>query len=98
MAIQYKKNKTELIVYVKGEFDYAHGEKLCELIKQNAKEFNKVIINLEGVSYINTDGLQGLINTFNSLKDKRYLVEKLQDNIKEIFVKIGLLNLIPSSK
>ncbi len=98
MAIQYKKDKEELIVYVKGELDYDHGEKLYEFIKQKALEFNRIIINLERVSYVNTDGLQGLISTFNYLKNKKFLVEKLQDNIKEIFAKIGLLNLIPTGK
>ena len=95
MAIQYKKNKNEVIIYIRGELDYDHGDKLIDFIKQNCSEFGKIIINLESVSYINTDGLKGFINACNLLKERRFLIEKVQENIKEIFAKIGLLNLIP---
>jgi anti-anti-sigma factor len=98
MALQYKKNKNKYIIYIRGELDSEHGEKLIELIKQYSSEFHKIIINMESVSYLNTEGLKGFINAFNLLKGKESLVEKLQENIREIFVKIGLLNKLPYSK
>jgi len=64
MAIQYKKNKNEIIIYIVGELDYAHGEKLYEFVKQNSQIYSKVIINLERLSYINLEGLERLVNTY----------------------------------
>lgn len=95
MAIQYKKKRNEMIIYIRGELDYNHGDKLVEFIKQDCLEFGKIIINMESVSYVNIEGLEGLVNACNLLKNKKFLIEKLQDNIKEIFAKIGLLGLIP---
>ena len=98
MAIQYKKNKNEIIIYIIGELDYDHGEKLYEFVKQNCSVYSKVIINLERLNYINLEGLDGLVNTYNILGDEKFLIEKVKGNIKEIFKKIGLLPILPVSR
>jgi anti-anti-sigma factor len=98
MAIQYKKNKNEIIVYIIGELDYDHGEKLYEFIEQNRSLYNNVIINLERVNYINFEGLERLVDIYNIMRDKKFLIEKAQGNIKEILKKIGLLMLLPVGK
>ena len=57
-----------------------------------------MIINLERVNYINFEGLERLVDIYNIMRDKKFLIEKAQGNIKEILKKIGLLMLLPVGK
>jgi anti-anti-sigma factor len=98
MAIQYKKNKDEILIYVKGELDEDRGFKFFEFVKEHLSEFNSFVINLEYVNYINTEGLSYFISICNLLKDKKYIIDKMEENIKEIFLRVGLLNYIPFKK
>ena len=91
MAIQYKKEKDRIVIYIVGDFDGLQGENLFNFIKKVSDSYNNIVIDFSKIKYINSEGIEKIVYILNRLKSNRYYLEGLSKDIKEIFAGIGLI-------
>lgn len=91
MAIQYKKEKDRIVIYIMGDFDGMQGENLLNFIKKISEKFNNIVIDFSKIKYINSEGIEKIVNILNRYKNNKYYFEGLSKDIKEIFAGIGLI-------
>jgi anti-anti-sigma regulatory factor len=98
MAIAYKNENGKMYIVLSDNFDGIFGDKLLLFLETKIREIQNLELDIEKIHYINSDGLESLINIYNmlvGLPDKRISFVKISPKIKEVVEKIGLLNIIP---
>ena len=99
MDIEMKLVRSMLVVKLKGEIDMLFAEKLRKEIDKKLEDhsINKLIINLEKVTFIDSSGLGVIIGRYkkiSSQKGKMYIVGA-KPSVEKILVFSGINKLVP---
>jgi anti-sigma B factor antagonist len=77
-----------LIVDIEGEVDLYNAPQIKDVVSKNVQDgFIKVIINLDGVTYIDSSGIGSLIFCRSLLKQNNgaLCILKIHDSVKRVF-------------
>ncbi len=72
----FDKNNNECIIYAKGEIDLSNSQGLRKMVLAALKTDNKVSVNLNGVTYIDSSGIASLVEglQYSKSKNKQFLI------------------------
>ncbi len=88
MAVDYKKENSELIISLSERLDMSNSIIISEKIEilLEDKEILKATFNLQGLNYISSAGLRIIINTCKimSKRDGKISVVNYSDSIKKV--------------
>ena len=72
----FDKNNNECIIYAKGEIDLSNSHGLRKMVLAALKTDNKVSVNLNEVTYIDSSGIASLVEglQFSKSKNKEFFL------------------------
>ncbi len=88
LEIRTEKNDQSVLLHIKGEVDlYSSPQLRKEMMEQIKKKAPLILINLEGVRYMDSSGVATLIEGLQHCKKYkgRFALFGLQENVKEVF-------------
>ena len=82
----FDKSNNECIIYAKGEIDLSNSQELRKMVLAALKTDNKVSVNLQEVSYIDSSGIASLVEglQFSKVKNKEFLLLNPSKQVKAI--------------
>ncbi|WP_010649923.1 STAS domain-containing protein [Oceanobacillus massiliensis] len=83
-------------IFVSGILDYATMEAFNEKIRLIDEGTDKVIINFEGLEFIDSTGIGSIINLVHEANDKQFQVELegINDEVSVLFETIGVFQIL----
>ena len=98
MYIDNRFKKDIMIVDIKGELDHHNAEEIRTRIDDWIDRFNcrKVILNLSGVTFMDSSGIGVVIGRYRKLSLKKGVicVTEINDTIKRVFNLSGLFKIV----
>ena len=88
MKIDSKEENGVVIFSIEGQIDLYHAPELKDKIQATIDEGkNKIIINLEGVSYIDSSGIGGLISSYSISKKQQgaFRICHVSGSVRKVF-------------
>jgi anti-sigma B factor antagonist len=101
MELKLRKKEDVYIIDVSGEMDLYNANQLKELFgKMIDRDIRKYIVNMQGVSYIDSSGIGTLISLYSSAKEKRFsfFLANVQGTAKKVMELTKLLGFFPIAK
>ena len=88
LEIRTEKNEQSVVLHIKGEVDlYSSPKVRKEIMDQVKRKPQVILVNLEGVRYMDSSGVATLIEGLQQCKKvkTRFALFGLQDNVREVF-------------
>jgi len=84
--IKFKKTDDGFIVYATGEIDLSNSQGLRKTILAALKTYQKVLVDLSGVNYIDSSGIASLVEglQFSKSNKKEFVLTKPSKQVKAI--------------
>ncbi|PRX26711.1 SpoIIAA-like anti-anti-sigma regulatory factor [Orenia metallireducens] len=97
MKLSFKKYNNKLVVRPYGEFDLHTVDIFKEKLEQRLTEdINGIILNLDGIKFIDSSGLGAIIGTYKRISNKGGVlaIAEVTPQVERIFEISGILKII----
>jgi anti-anti-sigma factor len=96
VKVQKVEEESVCTLYVTGVLDYSTMGTFTEEVQSIKSGTNKVIINFEGLEFIDSTGIGGIINLVHEANEKHFKVEleEISEENEVLFNMIGVFDII----
>lgn len=87
MELKIRQSKDNIVIFVSGTVDLYTSPELREEIQYQLKRANNIIVDLNGVDYMDSSGIATLVEGLQVSKqaDKRFALSRIPPKIKDVF-------------
>ena len=87
MSVENKNHGVAIVLKISGEIDLYNAMDFKDTIKARADENKNVVLNMKGVTYIDSSGIGSIIASFSDVKKAGGTLKlcEINDAVKQIF-------------